>query len=214
MINTFLLHFIVLIFVTNKQAIPFSINNKEGNNNIRSIEPIVSKNNYSSCIDLYLSKNTSHSLIPENIYLKVQTSDLNTDKVYLGIKRHSKFKKWSETIIEDSLTLSSIKLSNVSYYLFTSRIKNATGIRVNYYSMFLFESTSKSIFTNYSLTNTKGIFYCDLKSKKAKLLIFTFDDSYIHNKDYNNIKLNYRIITLKEGTIHKSKLLPLKCSNN
>lgn len=214
MVNSSLLLLIIMSFIIKLQVFPFTFNNHIVERNIGSKEPIISTHNYSSCIALYLSKHTSDSFTPKNIYLQEHTSDLNKDKVYLEIQRNSKFKKWSETIIEDSISLSTIKLSNVSYYLFTSPIKNATGIGINYHSIFLFDSSTKLVFTSYTLTNKRGSFYYDLKSKETKLLIFTFDDSFIHIKDYDKIKVNYRIVTLKKGIIHKSKLLSLKCANN
>lgn len=114
---------------------------------------------------------------------------------------HNKVRYWlQETAIQDSIVAFRLPVGNKGYYLFSSPIKQATGIAVNFTSWLIVDADRNFVMEIESLSNSQKAFYLEKATGNLSFTSFGFAESFIHQKDFGNIvfKQEHYSIT-KEG---------------
>jgi len=77
-------------------------------------------------------------------------------------------------IIEDSLKAFKLSSKNKSYYLFSSPVKQATGLAVNFTTWLVVDREANIVFEFKSLSESYKAFYLEKKTEKMNFISLTF----------------------------------------
>ena len=153
------------------------------NNHVKT-KPI----SFKCCLDSIQKRedpNIIQSAVPVNWTYHGTHLEINDEKKKKLI--NARLKSWLENeALKDSIK--SYRLAgNKEYYLLSSPIKQATGLAVNYTSWLIIDAENNLLFDIISLSDDVRAFYFEKGTSNLHFVSFTYGESFIHQKDYNEI---------------------------
>lgn len=153
------------------------------------------------CLDSILKQiDASLVITPIQVEVDVKGSRLKVDAGKKRTLSNGELKAW----LEDQAIIDSIKsyrlVASKEFYLLSSPIKQATGLAINFTSWLVIDVNNNLAFELKSLSENHQAFYFEKATNELHFVSFTFGESFVHQKDFDNIvyKMESYIID-KEG---------------
>lgn len=182
-----------------------NVSTSEGTNHNREIVQLkgrTPKQSIDCCLDSILQQvDTSLTITGVPIKVTISGNKLRIDDREKNMFDNKEIKAWLEELaIIDSIK--SFKLTySKEYYVFSSPVKQATGLAVNFTTWLVFDVSSDLAFEFESLSASHQAFYLEKATDKLHFVSFTFGESFFHQKDFENIVYRIKSYTIDKGVI-------------
>lgn len=193
---SFILYILLVFYACSSSSI-------ESKNHIVRAEEVNIENNYSfeCCLDSIIKQVDINTIVKSQpVDVKIKKNELfvsNSDKVVL---RNNEIEVWlQELAIVDSIKAFALTHGSNNYYLFSSPIKQATGLAVNFTTWLIVDAKRNVTFEIWSLSNNSEAFYFDKVRDELQYISFSFSDNFVHQKDYDNISYKLELYSIKDG---------------
>lgn len=152
------------------------------------------------CLDSILKQIDASLVITASpVEISVRGSKLKVDTGKKITLSSGEIKAW----LEEQAIIDSIKsyrlVANNEFYLLSSPINQATGLAVNFTAWLVIDASNNLSFEFRSLSENHQAFYFEKATDELHFVSFTFSESFVHQKDFDNIMYNIENYTIKEG---------------
>lgn len=154
------------------------------------------------CLDSILKQIDARLVIMASpVEVSVRGSRLKIDAGEKRTLGSREIKVW----LEEQAIIDSVKsyrlVANKEFYLLSSPIKQATGLAVNFTTWFVIDVSNNLSFEFKSLSENHQAFYFEKSTDELHFVSFTFGESFVHQKDFDNIF--YKIESYTIGKVGK-----------
>jgi len=167
------------------------------------------------CINTEIEKvrtNIHPQRLMESPY-KISDYSLRVDheKIFLQDKilTDSAVIEWSEETDADSIHVYVLQSNHRSFFILSSRVKQATGLASNITTWLVIDVEKKLAYSLSSLSNNVDLFY--FQDSDLRVITFDYSDEFIENKDYDNMSFTVTHYLLIEGEERIAERTISKC---
>lgn len=153
------------------------------------------------CLDSILNQIDASLVITANpVEVIVKGSRLKVNAEKKRTLSNGEIKSW----LEEQAIIDSIKsyrlVADKEFYLLSSPIKQATGLAINFTTWLVIDASNNLSFEFKSLSGNHQAFYLEKATDELHFVSFTFGESFVHQKDFDNIVYKMESYTIgKEG---------------
>ena len=158
------------------------------------------KQSINCCLDSMLKQvDLSLSIMAVPVKVSVSGNRLRIDD-RKNTFDNREIKAWlEERAIVDSIKSFKV-VSEKEYYLFSSPVKGATGLAINFTTWLIVDVSNNLAFEFKSLSASHQVFYLEKATDKLHFVSFTFNESFFHQKDFENIVYRIESYAIDKGT--------------
>ncbi|MDZ4203490.1 MAG: hypothetical protein U1C46_01610 [Bacteroidales bacterium] len=168
----------------------------------------------SPCVDSVINSLQTHTIYQP---VKVKATDkkltLKCDKTQKAFKQDAVL-SWMNKIEKDSIKAYELNSTDLKCYVFSSYIKRATGLAINFTSWLIVVPKSNFILEFESLVQNNRLIYFDKQTNKLIFIRFTYGDSFFWNRDWDNVNFKMELNEIDNGSVKAISSKDSKCPEN